>query len=1194
MQIEGFARADAFQYIRRHFRHLGPEHVLKGERLIKAIQENSFLHALPSNPLNLLLLCVVFEDYEGELPSRRTELYQIIVRCILRRFCAKNKLEAPQDDEALEKKFEQSLLALGELAWKCLLEDRLSFREGELAKFEEMYKDLAARMSGLVFKEASLKMINPQHEYHFFHKTFEEYLAATYLVILLLRKDVNIFKEFKLEFHNDIVVKYRQVFLFLSGILGEKASILFRQIGEKLKSENWDWLKCKEEEGTFFTESFSESGNAEEVAMDLCTFIPFPLTVELDRTDFPVVFFEVAKYCRKFSKVQHPIHLSLKCDPPDVERKAVFDYLASCPKVRTFSLFIWTANEVFGNALYDGLSQNSSLVSVTLRTFQSLPCHIADIVADSLAASNTLTSVTFELVNEWGEAWARALEKGLSADTPLKSVVLKIHGSLSHTAIQALKRVLVNTSLTSVVITIFGEMQDSLAAALCEGLSEQAFLKSFTLVVFGRVTESVIYFLKSGFLQNYSLNALKVKIFGELPDSWATVVKGIISANKAKQSCTFHPNTSGNIAAAKVACLTPVLAKSSFNLEQTLNIWGELSCEVREAVGRLLVKSTSCRLTLNIHGNVTDDVASSLMSYLKIETCVCLVTFNIWGELTTNGKAAVERFSSANHNANLKVIVHDCPPRDPPFCIDEPSSLPSVFTNVKDTGTSELSLTISGASDDWAQGLNDGLTNSTSLTTLALTIENCHEENVGWMQRLLEVVLENASLATLALTLTLYSLIDVGIDLGNSLAKNASLTGLSLTINNHISDSYFLSLCLRDGLASNESLHTLPLTVNNYRGTGGEWIMGLGDGLSLNKSLRTLTLTINNYGCADGDWIQGLGDGLASNESLHTLTLTINDYITTGRVWIEGLGNGLASNKSLHTLTLTINNYSGGDEKWVPGLGDGLASNKSLHTLTLTINNYSGTDGDSTQDLGDGLASNKSLHTLALTIINYRGASGFWLQELGDGLASNKSLHTLTLTMNDYIDTSGFWIQRLVDGFASNKSLHTLTLTVNDYIGTSGFWIQGLGDGLGSNKSLQTLTLTINDYIGTAGDWIQGLGDGLASNKSLHTLTLAISNYSGTAGVLITDLGDGLARNESLTSLSLTINSCSEVSEGELLELCKNLARSDTLTTLSLTINDHSSTSRGLGCDLSKCFADCKSLTSLSLTVSLYGEEPVC
>ena len=1220
LQIEGFTETDAFEYIRKHFSRLGPEHLSNGERLINAVQENSFLRDLPNNPLNLLLLCVVFEDYEGDLPSRRTELYQIIVRCILRRFCAKKNLEAPQDDEALEKKFEQSLLALGELAWKCLLEDRLSFRERELANFEEMYPDLAARISGLVFKEASLKKINPQHEYHFFHKTFVEYLAAAYLAFLLLKKKVNIFKEFQLDIHKHIVVKYRQVFLFLSGILGEEASMLFRQIGEKLKSDNWDWLKCEKEEGTFFTESLSESGNAEEVAIALFSFIPFPLTLEVgENGDYSYSsFFEVAKYCRNFSQLRHPVHLSVCCDDyvGDFEVNSAFEYLKSCPKVQ--SLFV-SGLEAVGDTFNDGLSQNSTLISVTLRTFQSLSCDVAGIVGNSLAASNTLTSVTFELFNEWGEAWARALEKGLSADTPLNSVVLKIHGLLSYTAVKALKRVLVNTSLTTVVITIFGDMQDSLAAALCEGLSEQAVLKSFTLVVFGRVSESGIVFLERGFLQNNSLNTLEVKMFGGLPDSWANVVKSIISANKAKQSCTFYPNTSGNIVAAKVACLTPVLAKNSFNLEQTLNVWGELSCEVIEAVGRLLVNSTPYRLTLNIHGNVFDDFASSLVSYLKIEKCAHLVTFNIWGELTTNGKAAIERFSGANHNANLKVIVHDlisdCFLCGLHFCIDNPSLLPSVFTKVKDTGTSELSLTISGVSDDWAQGLNDGLTNSTSLTTLALTIGNFPGENVEWMQRLLEVVLENTSLATLALTLTLYSLTDKRIDLSNSLAKNTSLTTLTLTINSHIGNSYFLWSVLCDGLASNKSLHTLTLTINNYVGTAGVWMQVLGHGLASIKSLHKLTLTINDHTGTAGVWIQGLGDGLASNKSLHTLTLTINDHSGTAGVWIQGLGHGLASNKSLHTFTLTINNFSCTAGVWIQGLGHGLASNKSLHTLTLIINNHSGTGGDWIRYMGHGLASNKTLHTLTLTINNHSSTGGDWIQGLGHGLASNKSLHTLTLTINNYSGTGEVWMQDLGHGLASNNSLHTLTLTINNYSGTGEYWIQDLRHGLVSIKSLHTLTLTINDYSGTGEYWIQDLRHGLVSIKSLHTLTLTINDYSGTGGTWIQYLGDGLATsdstindyskrdgtwiqslghglalNKSLPTLTLTINNYSETDEVRILWLRDSLAGNKSLTTVSLTINNYRNTAGDWMKHLGDGFARNESLTTLSLTINSCSE----
>ena len=276
LQIEGFAREDTFDYIRRHFKNAGLEHVLTGERLIKEIKENTLLDALCNNPLHLLLLCIVFEDHEGKLPSFHTELYQIIIHWILRRYCAKHDLEALADDKALEEQFENSLLVLGELAWRCLREDWFSFREGELAIFESIIKNLAARKLGLVYKEASLRKINPQHEYHFFHKRFQDYLAALYLAHQLMKKEVNIFGDFQLDFHDDIVGRYQQVFIFLSGILGGDAGVFFAQIGEKLNSEGWDWLDCSKMELKFITESFSESRNAEKVALVLCDFIPLP------------------------------------------------------------------------------------------------------------------------------------------------------------------------------------------------------------------------------------------------------------------------------------------------------------------------------------------------------------------------------------------------------------------------------------------------------------------------------------------------------------------------------------------------------------------------------------------------------------------------------------------------------------------------------------------------------------------------------------------------------------------------------------------------------------------------------------------------------------------------------------------------------------------------------------------------------
>ena len=282
LQIEGFTDKAAIDFVKKYFENISPTN---GQKLTAEIKENTLLKALLNNPLNLLLLCVVFEDSQGKLPSSRTELYQTIVCCLLRRYCAKHNLISHSDDRILQKQFEESTLALGELAWKSLLKDRHSFSEEELASLERRTDGLVARHIGLVFKEASVKKMNPSDEYYFLHKTFQEFLAASYLAHSLQKDDINIFRNCSLWF-DDIVTKYRQVFLFAVGIL-EQNDVLFRQVGEELSQnyDEWNWLQCSEEEATFFTECLKESGNPEDMAYTLFSLIPLPQDIEINPDD---------------------------------------------------------------------------------------------------------------------------------------------------------------------------------------------------------------------------------------------------------------------------------------------------------------------------------------------------------------------------------------------------------------------------------------------------------------------------------------------------------------------------------------------------------------------------------------------------------------------------------------------------------------------------------------------------------------------------------------------------------------------------------------------------------------------------------------------------------------------------------------------------------------------------------------------
>ena len=465
LQIEGFTESDAFEYIRKHFKSVDPVHCTKGEGLIEEIKENTLLHALRNNPLNLLLLCVIYEDYAGKLPSSRTELYQIIVRCLLRRYCTKHGRKAHEDDRDLEKEFEEDILALGKLAWKCLLNDRHSFREDELKKLERRNDKLVARGLGLLYKEESLKKLNPQHEYCFLHKSFQEYLAASCIAHKLQKNEFNVFEYLD---YDDLVGKYPQVFLFVAGMLGEEVIILFTQIGEKLCSFHWvGWTDISYQEATFFVDSFVESGNAERMEATLCSFKPFPLEISIYPGDMPRdfefwncwYFVDVLKACQSFSTLQHPVKLTVTnsdhLDEDDME--TVSDLLISCSHVSTLSFSNRDLTTEEANVLFDGLAASTSLLEFILTVSNDIPRDAAAIIGKGLAASKTVRTVTFALSVECREAWAAALEEGISALTPLTSVVLKIYVSMSETATEALEKLFTNKSLTSLSLIICGD-----------------------------------------------------------------------------------------------------------------------------------------------------------------------------------------------------------------------------------------------------------------------------------------------------------------------------------------------------------------------------------------------------------------------------------------------------------------------------------------------------------------------------------------------------------------------------------------------------------------------------------------------------------------------------------------------------------------------------------------------------------------
>ena len=1088
LEIKGFTESDAFEYIRKHFKNVDPLHSPKGESLIKEIQENTLLHALRNNPLNLLLLCVIYEDYEGNLPSSRSELYQVIVLCLLRRHCAKHNLEAPQDNNTLEKQFEESIFALGELAWMCLLSDRYCFRESELAELERRYKGLVSRHLGLVYKEESLRKLKPQHEYYFLHKTFQEYLAAAFIAHKLRGNQLRLFE--RLSFH-ELVKKYREVFLFVSGILGRDASILFTQIGEELKNRgDWDWVTCTQsgvvttdnqeredefydiysedqgrEAATFLTKSLSESGHAEKMAETLCSNIPFPphVKIKLGSYDFSSVC-HVLEACKTFSNLQKPVRLTVDYSPMHASGYGnVAECIQSCSRLQTFTIFTPAVTLDLTKALHSGLSGNTTLSEFTLQVRDSILYDAAVAIGELLAGRKALRKVTSKLDRVWGETWASAIEPALSADTLLESVNLNVHGSLCDTSVRGLGKLLSNKALTSFSLNISGDVQEFVTAVTSRGIVQKTALKSLAFIVDGNLSFSGVNALQNSLLENRSLSDLVLTLRGEIPDNWQSVVEKLRSVKKGSVNCTFHPDPGNSITCNQVAHFRPTVVKRGLETKQhfTVVLWGELKCGGAEDLCNILVRVPLTSLVLKVHGKLSDGVANIIKRYIGQQNTLSALTIDTWRKLAPGTGTLLQELS--DKNVTVQVKEHDVSVVPKEACnavdvsIDNPASLTPMFSEVRNTRKKRINLKIINHDEvisDWPRLLGDALAENTSLTTLDLTVIN-YTMNPGIWKDLGDSLLRSSSLTVLSLTISNYSNIAEGWEcmLINSLAKMASLTTLSLSIDDRGEVMKFL-----EDLVAVKSLSTLSVVINDSKLTH-IWGTFLRKCLEESTSLTKLSLKSNNY---------------QENNEINPYTTMFyyhpsDDSTEMPVTWVEGLCFGLASTSSLKELVITINHITCSYSDWTEILIKGLSVNNSIASLTVTVSGYE------------------------------YFSSVLWVGSLKSCLANNKALSTLTLTVNDISEGEqhNSWPCLLrPDDCPENTSLTDLNLTVNIRIEVSEDWLPSFCDYLMMNCSaLRTVRLQVNNHCATGKSRIYDFSKLRLKYRSLSTFELSLTFY---------------------------------------------------------------------------------------------------
>ena len=441
LEVVGFTPSDAESYIKKYFKqdkaHLAAE-------LISKFSSHYELRELTQNPLNTLLLCVIFEDLEGVLPNSRTQLYLEIVLCILRRYESKEGLSSRGKDLLLD--YKKELMILGRTALDSLRKQELYFddHKGDI-------KESLLMKFGFLSIQSGVSKRAPCDRYGFFHKSFQEFFSGYFLAFSIF-DDVANFGSVLTD--PRYMKELFQVFKFMSTITAKEsvetavsvvkriASILNETglTSDKLESyldvAHCFIIECKTFSGDLDTKLACTFGESLEL-VDVVLRSPRSRKLSYIGTFF------------KALAVNFTVTNLELCE--DILSTEEINLLTEALRVNTslfsLNLSVTTIRDEGANSVAQALRVNTSLSSLNL-SYNSIYTEGANSLAQALRVNTSLSSLDLAK-NFIGDEGVNSLAQALRVNTSLSYLNLTCN-SIGYEGTKSLAQALrVNTSLSS-------------------------------------------------------------------------------------------------------------------------------------------------------------------------------------------------------------------------------------------------------------------------------------------------------------------------------------------------------------------------------------------------------------------------------------------------------------------------------------------------------------------------------------------------------------------------------------------------------------------------------------------------------------------------------------------------------------------------------------------------------------------------
>ena len=524
-EIVGFTKEDSKRFIGKYFqgkkKHLAVrfiEYHVKHWLADSPDPELRALADLAKNPLNLTLLCCIFEDSQKVYSeSSRTRLYIEIVLLVLRRYEEKNGLESKH----LISVYREKLKLLGRLSLHSLYERKWYF---------EKEKDID-NFGFLSFQQGGTKS-NPRTRCVFSHKSFQEFFAGFYLAFQVIDGQIDFADVLTDERY---LKELKEVFLFMSGIIAfkreeivesilismaEHISGLLRTSHQKVKS--YMTLACACVFECDFNSLVKCTWKDEESKL---TCFEYTFGTHLDMSSLTEVDLSSAEIKNVGANVISVV----------LEKNSCLTYLDL-----SFNGF-----EGVVSSLFKALKANSSLTSLNLEG-NFIGEDGASFLSHALKANSSLTNLNLS-INSIGDAGASSLSKTLKANSSLTNLNLS-YNRIGDAGASSLSKALKENSSLAVLGLTDNFIGDTGASCLSKALKANFFLADLNLSC-NRIGDTGASSLSEALKENSSLAVLDLT-GNSIGDTGASCLSKALTANSSLDTSDLTYNSVGVAGAA--------------------------------------------------------------------------------------------------------------------------------------------------------------------------------------------------------------------------------------------------------------------------------------------------------------------------------------------------------------------------------------------------------------------------------------------------------------------------------------------------------------------------------------------------------------------------------------------------------------------------------------------------------------------